>query len=194
MHRRFTMLAVAGILLVTGAACGDGGGGGEKSAPSTTVKDLGAKLPLGAKPENVPVTRPADPRPVDVDQLPATARGVAQMAGLTDDERVCANDAIARTLAADPAIAEANGKLASVMGNSVVACTTPERLADVVSEGLGKGRSLSAQQQGCVKQAVSTRPAAGGQFLAAVLTADVPSVLAAATAFQSCNIDLTAGG
>jgi hypothetical protein len=192
MHRRFTTLALAGIVLVTGAACGDGGG--EKAAPSTTVKDLGAKLPLGAKPENVPVTRPADPQPVDVNQLPATARGVAQMSALNDDERVCANDAIARTLAADPAIAQANGKLASVMGNSVVACTRPERLGTIVADGLAKGHGLTAEQQACVMRAVSAQPAAGGQFLAAVLTADVPSVLAAATAFQGCNIDLTAGG
>jgi hypothetical protein len=192
MHRRFTTLALAGIVLVTGAACGKDSAQ-TSAAPTTTVKDLGARLPLGAKPENVPVSRPADPHPVDVEELPATARGVAQMGALHDDERVCANDAIARTLAADPAIAQSNGKLASVMGNSVVACTTPERLGTVVADSV-KSHDLTADQQACVRQAVTARPAAGGQFLAAVLTADVPSVLAAAATFQACGVDLTAGG
>jgi hypothetical protein len=192
MHRRFTTLALAGIVLATGVACGQDRG--QQAEATTTVADVGAKLPLGARPEDVPVTRPADPHPVDVDQLPPTARGVAQMAGLTEEEKACAEDAIARTLAADPALARANGKLAGVMGNSVVACTTPERLGAVVADALTESNQLTGDQSACINRAVTDQPAVGGQFLAAVLTADVPSVLAAAGAFRSCHVDLTAGG
>src|SRR5690606_32369729 len=133
------------------------------------------------KVEDVPVTKPANPKPVDVESLPATARAAGQMPGLSETEKTCTNAAIKSTLDADPSIAAANAKVASVLGNSVVACTDPPKLASLITDAVAnEDAPLTPQQKTCMEATISKDPAVAGRFLSALLTMNVGAVTSAA--------------
>ena len=181
-------MLTAGALLVALAGCATSA---DDASPSPTTAPQ-MVMPVDTAVVAVTVTRPTDPTPVDPSSLPPTARGVSQMTSLGADEKACAESAIAATLDRDPTIAEANGKVAGVMGGAVVACTTPERVGDILVETLGpEGGALAEPAAGCVRSVVLANPSVAANFLASVFTTDPAVVMSAAQPFADrCSVDL----
>jgi hypothetical protein len=186
VNRVLSSLAIGATLLVA-VACGD-----TPDATPTTPPGNEAQLPEAKEVVDVPVTKPVSPAPVDVRTLPATARVVSQMPGLSADEKLCANQAIKTTLDSDPTIAAANGKVASVMGNAVVVCTPAPHLAAIISDGIAPdGGSLTPDQRTCLDKAVADDSKATGRFLAALMTLDIPTITTTSKQFSElCKLDV----
>jgi hypothetical protein len=196
VNRLLPALAVGTLIALAPACGGSGGPAASPAAPAGAPADQGAELPKDTKIVDVPVTRPETPQPVDPQDLPAKARAVSQMPGLSADEKVCADYAIKSTLDKDPSIARTNGKVASVLGNSVVACTAPAKLATLVSSGVtSEGQPLTDEQRSCMEKAVADDQQGTARFLSALLTLDVSTVMEASKKYdETCGIQLTKTG
>ena len=197
MNHSYRMLA-AGALLAILAGCSDPPRAAAPSsapaapAPAAPAPVAGMQMPVDTAVVPATVVRPANPSPVDPSSLSPTARGVSQMTSLAGDERTCAEAAIKATLDGDPTIAGSNGKVAGVMGAAVVACTTPQRAADILVDSLGpEDGALAEPMAACVRQVVLADPSTATRFLASVFTTDQGAVLSAAQPFADrCSVDL----
>jgi hypothetical protein len=189
MPTKLTVLVIAGLAASAVVGCSNDeqtGAGPPPPAP--------AALPQDTKLVDVPVTRPASPKPVDASSLPATARAVADMPALSADEKACANYAIKTTLDADPSIEKTNGKMASLLGNAVVACVAPSTLATIVGGGVDSAGDtpLPPEQRSCLERAVAEDAKATAQFLGAVLTTDVATIMSSWQTFsRRCGVDVS---
>jgi hypothetical protein len=189
MNRLLSSAAV-GIALLLAAACG-----GDDPDASSSPNNDGVALPASDQFVDVPVTKPANPQPVEVGKLPSSARAISLMPGLSAAEKTCANAAVKGTIDGDPSIATTNAKMASVLGNSVVVCTTPDRLATVVSGAMApEGQHLTPEQQSCLQKSISADTRGTARFLAAVLTVNPKSIMAESQRYDdACRVDVAPG-
>ena len=187
-----TLAAAAGLAALTGCGSSE-----EPQAQSSANGNPAAPagLPVDSSVVPVAVTKPAVLTPVDAGALPEKARLAAKFKGLTPDEQSCVDSTIAAYVQQDAGVAQANGRLAGLMGGAIVACMDPQRLGSVFADALAPaplgGQPLTDVQHACLRDQLATQPDKAAQLIGSMLIYDVNSLLDAFEPFETaCGFQL----
>jgi hypothetical protein len=181
-------LALSGVLMAA-AACGSSEPTVTESSTTTALDETPppSVVPAGTV-IPVPVTKPANPQPVDPGSLPESARPAGEFEGLQPAEKSCVDQTISATLKDDPSIESTEGKMQGLMGEAVVTCAGAARTATLFVTQMAKpevGNPLSEPDKACFVAALTADPRGTATLMASFLAFNAQLIVKAAEPFDA---------